>query len=53
MDHGVFLAVHWPETAQLKNGLSYKILSLPLDPRYGDRDIKWVCALIKKLEQRS
>ncbi|WP_413522596.1 pyridoxal phosphate-dependent transferase [Photobacterium phosphoreum] len=51
MDHGVFLAVHWPETIQSENGLSCKILSLPLDPRYSDRDIKWVCALIKKLEQ--
>ncbi|EOB2833515.1 pyridoxal phosphate-dependent transferase [Vibrio cholerae] len=51
MQHGIFLAVHWPQTEQVPNALSEQILSLPLDPRYDTETILRVCELIKELDQ--
>lgn len=51
MKHSIYLAVHWPSVRSLKNSLSDKILSLPLDPRYSREDIERICEIIKKVRR--
>ncbi|HIF9279609.1 TPA: pyridoxal phosphate-dependent transferase [Photobacterium damselae] len=46
MKKNIFLAVHWPKTTLTKNILSENILSLPLDGRYTEIDIEYICSLI-------
>ncbi|WP_318484954.1 pyridoxal phosphate-dependent transferase [Photobacterium leiognathi] len=50
MKENIFLAVHWPKTTLANNNLSENILSLPLDGRYNETDIKYICYLISKLD---
>ncbi|HHQ4555432.1 hypothetical protein ACET6I_06625 [Aeromonas veronii] len=51
MQHGIFLAVHWPQTKQMPNMLSNHILSLPLDSRYDTETVLRICELVKELDQ--
>ncbi|MBB1428730.1 hypothetical protein H5181_20055 [Shewanella sp. SG44-2] len=46
MKYNIFLAVHWPEAAVVKNKLSYSILSIPLDSRYNERNMSEICHYI-------
>ncbi|HIF9178872.1 TPA: pyridoxal phosphate-dependent transferase [Photobacterium damselae] len=50
MNKNIFLAVHWSKTTLANNNLSENILSLPLDGRYNEKDIKYICSLISKLD---
>ena len=45
MQHKIFLAVHWPSFAKMNN-ISDHILSIPLDSRYSESEIKGICKLI-------
>lgn len=46
MGHNIFLAVHWPEATMVTNKLSHAILSIPLDSRYNENDIREICQYI-------
>jgi len=41
-DHRVYLPVHWPDPHGLKNPLTDRILSIPVDSRYGERELMYV-----------
>ncbi|MFH0259630.1 pyridoxal phosphate-dependent transferase [Vibrio barjaei] len=49
--HGAFLAVHWPELVGVSNKLSGRILSIPLDSRYSNADIKALCRLLIEIHE--
>lgn len=42
----VFLPVHWPNAYQLKNSLYDNLISIPLDSRYDEKDMRMVGNLI-------
>ena len=46
MGHNIFLAVHWPEATGVDNQLSHSILSIPLDSRYNENDMREICQYI-------
>lgn len=46
MGYNIFLAVHWPEAAIVTNKLSRAILSIPLDSRYSEYDMREICQCI-------
>lgn len=48
MGHNIFLAVHWPEGTKVINKLSHAILSIPLDSRYSEDDMREICQYILK-----
>lgn len=50
MKKGVFLAIHWPSHNKVKNAISDKIISIPLDPRYDRNDIRSICNLINQFD---
>lgn len=49
MADNIFLAVHWPADS-VHSLINDKVLSLPLDSRYNESDIKTMCSLIIKLK---
>lgn len=46
MGHNIFLAVHWPAPIGVTNQLSHSILSIPLDSRYDESDMREICRYI-------
>lgn len=49
MADNIFLAVHWPADS-VRSLINDKVLSLPLDSRYNESDIKTMCSLILNLK---
>lgn len=45
--HKIFLPVHWPRIAGITNPLYDKIISIPVDSRYGEDDMHHVAMLIR------
>ncbi|MCK7630246.1 pyridoxal phosphate-dependent transferase [Shewanella putrefaciens] len=52
-NYNVFLAVHWPRVSGSTSTLPDKVLSIPLDSRYSEGDMKELCQLIISLVRRS
>lgn len=50
MKRGIYLAVHWPNTNQIRNNISDRIISVPLDSRYNSKDILRICDLINQFD---
>ncbi|MGY3958353.1 aspartate aminotransferase family protein [Aeromonas popoffii] len=50
MRNSIYLAIHWPTIEQSKNSLSDRVISIPLDSRYSDMEIKHICNIISKVE---
>ena len=48
-NHNVFLAVHWPKVSGSMSSLPERVLSIPLDSRYSESDMKELCYLIISL----
>lgn len=46
--HKIFLPVHWPRIAGITNLLYDKIISIPVDSRYGEDDMHHVAKLIRR-----
>jgi len=46
--HNIFLPVHWPKIAGITNLLYDKIISIPMDSRYGEDDMRNVVSLIRR-----
>lgn len=42
----IFLPVHWPKSEKLKNPLYQKIISIPVDSRYDEKDMEKIASLI-------
>lgn len=51
--HNVFLPVHWPKIKGIANDLYKKIISIPVDARFGRNDMKRITRLIKLFIRRS
>lgn len=49
MEYNIFLAVHWPAPIGVVNQLSHSILSIPLDSRYDESDMREICLYIGEL----
>ncbi len=48
-NYNVFLAVHWPKISGSTSTLPERVLSIPLDSRYSENDMKELCHLITSL----
>jgi hypothetical protein len=46
--HRVYLPVHWPDPYGLKNPLSERILSIPVDSRYGEPELMYVVSRMRE-----
>ncbi len=46
--HKIFLPVHWPRVPGLENSLYDRIISIPVDSRYGESDMARVANLIDR-----
>jgi len=46
--HRVYLPVHWPDPYGLNNPLSDRILSIPVDSRYGERELMYVASHVRE-----
>ncbi len=44
----IFLPIHWPRVNRLQNDLYGKIISIPVDSRYGKGDMEKIARLINK-----
>jgi hypothetical protein len=49
----IFLPVHWPDPYRLGNPLSERILSIPVDSRYGPAELGRVVAAIEDFRRQS
>lgn len=55
LDHGVFAAIHWSSTGSTARvrDLSERILTVPIDHRYGSSDVGRVAALLNSSGERA
>lgn len=44
----IFLAVHWPHLEDIKNDISDKILSIPVDQRYSYKDLDLIITILNE-----
>jgi hypothetical protein len=48
----IFLPVHWPNPGRLESSLYDRIISIPVDSRYGEEDLRRVAAAVEAFYDR-